>query len=69
MSRTGLREKFDQLTRLALLENDADEAETRFRSMADDMKAIKTYLLGILISVTTASIVLAINATLSALHR
>lgn len=72
VARTTSRQGFDPSTRIALLENDADDHEafgiSLQSSVKDDIKAIreevdgmKKILVGILVSVATACILLVVN--------
>ena len=54
MGRNGSRSTFDDHTRLVLVEQDADEFEATVASM-------RTLLIGMLVSLATASIMLAFN--------
>ena len=77
MGRTADRSEFPDPVRLRLLEGDADECDTAVdklradltKSAADlrsDMAALRQVLTGILVAVTVASIMLAINLVVKA---
>lgn len=70
--RSQERSDFDVPVRLRLLENDADDAEAHglalqekvtadVAAIRDEVTGVKKLLVGILVSVTTASILMAIN--------
>lgn len=70
--RTQQRSDFDVPVRIRLLENDADDAEAHglalqekvaadIASIREEVTGLKKLLVGILVSVTTASILMAIN--------
>lgn len=60
-TRRGARGVFDVTTRLYLLEGDIDDMEAAMRVMDERLATHTKLLTGILIAVTTASIMLAIN--------
>lgn len=60
--RTASREQqFNELQRLVLVEQDLDDHDQSFDRLAAELAKIKGILIGILISVTTAAIMLAVN--------
>lgn len=59
--RSQARAGFDMTTRVALLEDDADKMDEAFGDLHADLKAIKNVLIGLLISLSTAAVVLALN--------
>lgn len=61
MTRANERIHFDDKTRIALLETDLDGMDLRLAETNDRLAKILWALIGLLISVTTASILLAIN--------
>ena len=61
MSRVEARKDFDERTRLRLVEGDLDTIDTELHVTNDRLNKILWALVGLLISVTTASILLAIN--------
>lgn len=60
-SRAAARQAFDQETRVALLEGDIDEFELTMNALRSELGGIRRVLVGLLVSVTTACILLAIN--------
>ena len=72
-SRVEARRAFDTPTRLTLVEGDLDGLEGglgAFREeIAGEVKSLRTVLIGILISVATAAILLAINVGIGALSQ
>lgn len=69
MSRSAARSGFDQGVRLQLVEEDVDDLEDELAKAIDklsgELAKIKGVLLGMLISVTTAAILLAVNLVVS----
>lgn len=61
MSRSSERSDFSEIVRIRLLENDVDEQETDIRQVIEEFKSMKNILIGFLVSLTTASILLAAN--------
>jgi hypothetical protein len=61
MSRTANRAGFDTPVRLSLVEGDLDTLEEGQEKLVAALEGIRKVLLGVLISVTTASILLAVN--------
>lgn len=61
MSRQQERVAFDTATRIALLEHDIDQFEDSMDHLRDELKAMNRILTGILISIATAAVLLAIN--------
>lgn len=61
MSRSLDRTALDLPTKVWALENDADEFDQNLNDLKSDLKSIKTMLWALLASVTTASVLLAIN--------
>ncbi len=64
--RTSSRAGIDSTTRLILIEQDLDEHDDRFESVAAEVAGVKKVLVGILISITTGIIVLAATQILTA---
>lgn len=60
-ARSEARARFDHETRLSLVEQDADELETGIAAVAERLSKILWALVGLLITVTTSSIFLALN--------
>lgn len=60
-TRQKSRELFDTPTRIALLEQDADHAEERDKVLNERFDKLETMIKGILVTLATASILLAIN--------
>lgn len=60
-SRSTIRKGFTQAVRITLIEDDIDTVETVMSDLAGELKAIKNVLIGLLISITTAAVVLALN--------
>lgn len=52
---------FDQQQRLSLVEKDLDEHEGFFEAFKSELGKMKGIMLGILVSTTTAAILLALN--------
>lgn len=69
MSRMAERSDLSEVVRLRLLEKDQDEFEadlsTGLGELRSELAKIKGVLLGILVSVTTAALLLAINLVVS----
>ncbi len=75
MSRTSERQHFDPPTRFVLLEKDADDNEQAHAGLREairentaELKTIGQRLLGVLIALTIAAILLAMNVTVGALQ-
>lgn len=68
MNRAVDRSSFDDKTRLRLVETDLDSMESELRAGLDDFRkelhAVQRVLIGILVSLTTAAILLAGNIAL-----
>lgn len=62
-SRTNQRQRFSDADRIVLLEQDADRHELVWSELETRLDRIQQVLIGILISVTTASVLMAINLT------
>lgn len=60
-SRTAARHDLDAAMRVRYLEDDLDDHDDKFESLDARVGKMLTILVGILISTTTASIMLAIN--------
>ncbi len=60
-SRTAARHDLEVTMRVRYLEDDLDDADDKFASLDSRVGKMVTILVGILISTTTASIMLAIN--------
>lgn len=52
---------FDTPTRIALLEQDADHAEQRDKQINERFDKLETMIKGILVTLATASLLLAVN--------
>jgi len=61
MGRVADRTGFDDKSRLTLLESDADKHDELFENLERRMAKIQAILVSILVSVSTASILLALN--------
>lgn len=66
--RTEERRSFDQAVRVSLLEGDMDHFEDGFTAFRSELDAIRKILIGILVSVTTASLLLAVNVIVVGSH-
>ncbi len=66
-SRTAQRTGFLELTRLQLLEEDADRTDETFATLRDEIKGMTRVLTGILVSIATAAILLAVNIAIGAI--
>ena len=55
------REAFADPVRIRLLETDMDAQESGLAAMSKDIRSIRNMLMGFLASLTTASVLLAIN--------
>ena len=60
-SRSVSREAFADPVRIRLLETDMDAQESGLAAMSKDIRSIRNMLMGFLASLTTASVLLAIN--------
>lgn len=69
MSRRSNRRDFTEPQRIGLLEDDVDIMEAEFRNRDNELEArlakIQAILVGILISVTTACILFAVDVSIS----
>jgi hypothetical protein len=63
--RNVLRAKWPSEIRIEQLETDADEFDQGMGKLAGELKGIRTILLGLLISITTASVGLMLNVLFS----
>lgn len=61
MSRVENRKSFDSGTRLSLVEGDLDQFDNELHTTNERLSKILWALVGLLISVTTACVLLAIN--------
>jgi hypothetical protein len=61
MTRVNDRQGFDASTRLTLVETDMDKNDQGMEGIKNEIKALRSVLVGILISAATASVLLAIN--------
>jgi hypothetical protein len=61
LSRTEQREKFEDTTRLRLLESDADKFELDLLRINQRLDKLLWAMLGMIISLTTGAVLLAIN--------
>jgi len=66
MTRKDEREGFEVPTRVQLLETDMDTNDKEKESIRNELRALRMVLIGILVSVTTASVLLAVNVAISA---
>lgn len=55
------RQTFDEKTRLTLIETDLDQNDDEKEGIRQELKAMRNVLIGILGSLATASVLLAIN--------
>ena len=62
-----MRANYTELTRLSLLEDDADRTDDTFTELRDELKGMTRVLTGILVSIATAAILLAVNIALGAI--
>lgn len=60
-SRQEIRQKFTDPQRIGLLEDDVDEVHGDMSGVISELNSIKRLLVGVLVSVTTASILLVVN--------
>lgn len=65
MSRTSERGSFQPDVRVQLLEHDADEFDGALEGLRLELKGMRGLLTGILVSVATAAILLAVNIGVS----
>ena len=61
MSRVEERKDFDEQVRVTLLESDADKAEKGLEAFRLELRGIRNVLVGLLLSIATAAVLLAIN--------
>ena len=66
MSRAQDREGFQQPVRLRLIETDIDSLESMLDDLRKELKSMRAVMVGILISVATAAILLALNLGIGA---
>jgi hypothetical protein len=69
VSRQQERAGFPVETRLSLLETDVDRVESSVTGLRDELKAIRTILMGVLVSLCTGCILFTLNIVVGALHR
>ena len=67
MSRTGDRLTYGPEVRISLLETDMDDVDKAMDRLATELKSTRTVLIGILISLATASLLLAVNVGIGAI--
>lgn len=60
-SRQETRKNFTDPQRIGLLEDDVDEFHSDLSDVVSELSSIKKLLVGVLVSVTTASILLVVN--------
>lgn len=60
-TRQGMRQHFDQTTRITLLEQDADLIEQLVRSTNDRTERIEAQMKKLLIGIATGAVLLALN--------
>lgn len=65
MNRTSTRLNFDLPVRVTLAESDLDDNDIRHDRLAEELASVKKVLVGILISLTTSAVFLAINLVVS----
>jgi cell division protein FtsX len=68
MTRSQQRSTFPTDMRVALLEADVDEIERGIDRLREELKGIRNVLTGILISVMTGSVLVAINIVFGSMH-
>lgn len=61
MTRREARETFDTPTRVRLVEDDLDQFAEALTGLKTELSALRAVLVGVLVSVTTAAIMLAIS--------
>lgn len=61
MGRTSERREFDMPGRMRLVESDLDTLEEGQKELVAALDGIRKVLIGVLVSVTTASVLLAVN--------
>lgn len=64
-SRSQRREKYDEPTRLSLLEDDMDDLETMFGRMQQGQRRIQQLLWSVITGLLVATIMLAINLAIA----
>ncbi len=62
--RHDARKDFDVSTRIALIEADVDEFEVALAALANELGGIRKVLIGLLVSISTACVLLAINISM-----
>ncbi len=67
MSRTGDRSKYPVDFRVDLLERDVDELEEKYEKLSNDMRTARAVQVGMMITITTGSVMLALNLVLKAI--
>lgn len=65
-SRYEKRGTFEADIRLRLLEDDADDGETRSRRIEEKVDGMKGILMGVLVTLATASVLLGVNLAMGA---
>lgn len=65
MTRKDEREGFEIPVRVQLLETDMDKDDEEKEGIRNELRALRMVLIGILVSVTTASVLLAVNVAVS----
>lgn len=63
--RTQARYGFEIPVRVTLVENDLDEVDKQHDRLSDEIASVKKVLVGILVSLTTSAVLLAINLVVS----
>ncbi len=61
MSRVEERKEFEVPVRVTLLEGDVDRGDEALEAFRQELRGIRNVLVGLLVSVSTAAILLAIN--------
>jgi len=66
LTRTAERQNYVLDTRISLLESDLDKFEEGMEGIRAELRGLNRIMLGVLVSVTTAAILLALNIALQA---
>lgn len=61
MSRADERRDMDMPTRVRLLEGDFDRFEQLFAKFTEELATVRKYMVGVMVSVTTACVLFSIN--------
>lgn len=65
-ARSARREQFSEPVRLTLLESDIDDMQTSVETLRRTLESIRNVLIGLLVSITTAAVLLALNLVVGA---